>query len=92
MADKVIWKFPLEGWADGVVEIRVPALGTRPVLVGEQDGTPCLWFEVDPSLGGYLRAFQVVGTGQPTPRGRWLGSWQVPPFVWHMYELTRSAV
>lgn len=80
---RTIWKFQIEtrmtlhlfdGW-------RV--LHTEP-----QGGVPHLWVEVDTEEPRQVVHFQVVGTGHPIPySARWLGTWQDPPFVWHLYRI-----
>ncbi len=48
----------------------------------------CIWAEVDsnePILGG--RMFIVYGTGFDKVDGTYRGTVQMPPWVWHVYEL-----
>ena len=37
------------------------------------------------------RFFEIHGTGHAIPAGRvYVGSWQVPPYVWHLFEIDPS--
>lgn len=52
-----------------------------------QDGEPRLWVEVDTEAEMQVRHFMVIGTGHTIPHGlTYIGTWQDPPFVWHLYE------
>jgi hypothetical protein len=62
--------------------------------VGVQNGRITLWFETDFDLMGRegsdhteTRRFAVRGTGHPIPEGAtYLGTVQMTPFVWHVFE------
>ena len=86
-----IHKYPLEGWNKGPVTIQTSTFSHRsPLLVAEQNGVPCIWLqEPEPENKTRTRTFQVFGTGYELPvHSLWLGSWQSPPFVWHLYDVT----
>jgi len=60
-----------------------------PILVGLQNGEPWFWLiEAWPDKKTYRRKFTVVGTGHTIPENwNYVGSWQAPPFVWHLHEV-----
>lgn len=62
---------------------------SRPVVsVAGQDGKVCLWIEIDTELKETKHIFRVFGTGHKIPLGwDYIGTAQVFPFVWHVYEL-----
>ncbi len=73
--------------------LPLPA-GWKPLLVEEQNGTPCLWVELDTDDKElWNHHFQVFGTGHALPDfGSHIGSWQSGPFVWHLYQLGSERV
>jgi hypothetical protein len=80
---KTIYKYPLEV---NVCKIELP-LGSRVVCVHEQNNTPTLWIEQDPSNSKMDCKFAVIGTGRPVPEdGRYIGSCFIGPNVWHVYQ------
>lgn len=48
-----------------------------------------IWVEVNPQEPNQdVHILQVFGTGHDIPSGSlYLGTWQEPPFVWHLYEV-----
>lgn len=56
-----VWKYPLH-LQDEVQELMVPA-GADLIHVGEQNGSPRLWFLVDTKKPKMKRTFRVYGTG-----------------------------
>ncbi len=54
-----------------------------------QNGMPYMWFMIDEKLPDEDRYFEIVGTGQllPSDIDTYLGSFQKPPFVWHLLEV-----
>lgn len=60
------------------------------VHIAMQGETPNFWARVDTEKEVLLRTFAVLGTGHEIPKG-WLyhGTWQSPPFVWHLFEVPR---
>jgi hypothetical protein len=72
------------------VAISMPTLA-HIVLVELQhhNGEFCIWAEVDTEHPLEVRNFSVIGTGQAIPPNHvHVGSWQAPPFVWHLFEHT----
>lgn len=48
---------------------------------------PCLWALVDPMKPGETVTFNVVGTGHAIPDDcQYVGTCQIPPFVWHVFK------
>ena len=83
---RAIWKYPLHL---GVNHLSMPQ-HARIVSIDQQPGIgPCAWAIVDPEMPPTERTFEVVGTGHPF-NADWIyvGSWQNPPFVWHLLEAT----
>lgn len=89
--NETVWKFPLP---------LVPPQPDRPVIkcpegsevlcLQVQLGTgPCLWMKVIPDAPVIERRFIVVGTGQDMPNEptQYVGTWQAPPYVFHVFEL-----
>lgn len=59
----------------------------RVCLVGTQGDRLFIWIEVDTREPAVVRRFLVEGTGHALIEGSvWVGSCQMPPFVWHIYE------
>lgn len=87
---KTIWKFPLE--VRDRQTIAMPA-GGRVLSVQVQQDQLCLWALVDPAERVENRTVRIVGTGNPfegTEDGLdYVGTVQVPPFVWHVFVLRR---
>jgi tagatose-1,6-bisphosphate aldolase non-catalytic subunit AgaZ/GatZ len=80
-----VWKFVLA--VTDSQEIAVP-IGAEPLYVAEQAGDLCMWARVDPKNPHSLQTFYVTGTGYPVPTGTaYIGSVQMPPFVWHVWEV-----
>ncbi len=87
---KTIWKYPLD-IQNEANELEVP-LGGRALFVAVQEGVLCVWFEVDPEMPPETRELGVIGTGHVFSADRaptYIGSVLMPPFVWHVYELTK---
>ncbi len=81
---KTIWKYPLDF---PECTIAIPK-GGRIVYVDLQGGEPMLWIEVIPGVKLDLRRFIVYGTGHLIPNHhKHVGSYQMPPFVWHIHEI-----
>ena len=61
------------------------------VHVENQDGKPMMWFEVTGHTTTLKRRhFEVFGTGHQIPDDAiYIGTWQGPPYVWHLYEVTK---
>lgn len=81
-----IFKYPLVLQDEQIVQMPVDA---RPLSVGLQRGSICLWMAArqieDPRED---RIIYVVGTGIPTDKidnAQYVGSVQDGPFVWHIF-------
>lgn len=80
---KTIWKFPL------------PSIGTHTIAIPQgaeflsfqiQAGIPTVWARVDPEAPESRAYVSIVGTGHRAPYGgRFLGTVQTGPFVWHAF-------
>lgn len=83
MTTKSIWKWDLE-----IVDeqaIKCPR-GTKFISAGlDPNGKLCVWAEVDPLRESEDRGVTIVGTGNHTGAGTFLGTVVMPPFVWHVY-------
>jgi len=84
---KQVWKYNL-GLLDVAQEINMP-IDSKIVHVGVQGDNICLWVEVCPSEDtASKRSFKVFGTEHPISEGIHVGTAIMPPFVWHVYEIT----
>lgn len=83
---KLIWKYPLD--LVGEQTLLVPVLA-KPLTTQMQDGTICIWFEVQQHYkeSRHPRKVHVVGTGHAEIQEDWLyaGTVQDGFFVWHIY-------
>lgn len=62
--------------------------GSQVLSFQDQRGTLCLWALVDPEAPTQTRQFQVIGTGHEVdPNSSFIGTTQVGPFVWHLFEV-----
>ena len=78
-----IWKFVLP---KPMCVIDMPA-GAQVIRVARQGPDVCLWAMVDSNNPAQKRKFAMVGTGHPIPvDGRYLGTWDDGPLVWHLFE------
>jgi len=86
---KAIWKYPL---FLGKNELELPR-GSRIVHVGDDNGIPTLWalVNITPEHPREVRNLIIKGTGHPVSQVEdYIGTWQAPPYVWHLFELPRS--
>lgn len=85
---KVIWKFPVE--VTDEFTVLMPE-ASEVLSVAVQGDEPQMWALVDLTTPMKNRTFLVVGTGNPAPEnaGRFVGTWQGGPFVWHLFEAAR---
>ncbi len=81
-----VYKYPFQ--VDDDVRIDMP-IGAEILLIETQNGVPTIWAQVNPKATYVTRRFRVVGTGHPfeSDRVKHVGSFQQPPFVWHLYEV-----
>lgn len=85
-----IWKYPLNIVDEQIIEMPN---GASILHVDGQDGRLCVWARVDPEAEKVWRRFSVRGTGHTVEKGqlaehspRYLGTAEVGPFVWHVFE------
>ena len=83
-----IWKFRLPIQDEALIEMP---RGSVPLSVGAQLGELCLWARVPLDSGdNVIRRYRIYGTGNPGPSKaieEYLGTVQIPPFVWHVFDL-----
>lgn len=82
---RTIYKYPFKVADDITIEMPVGAV----ILHAEvQAGTATMWAQVDPRAVKTYRRFRVIGTGHPFDPDRLthVGTFQQPPFVWHLFE------
>ncbi len=85
-----IYKYPLVEL--GEITLSLPK-AAKILCVQTKNDLPNLWVMVDPEeTEMYQRKFFVVGTGHDFP-GQfnviYIGTCQIGPFVWHVFEDTR---
>ncbi len=81
--NEVIWKYevlPMEG------KLAMPK-GATILHAAAQDGIPHIWVSVNPNVPWVGRKIQVVGTGQVSPAGHYVGACFCGSFVWHVFDL-----
>lgn len=76
------YEFPLEQ----IVPLSMP-VGSKPLSVQLQRGTPCIWLEVDTEKPLKMRLLHVFGTGYEFDANglMFVGTIQFPSFVFHVY-------
>ena len=82
-----IWKYEIP-IADSF-SLEMPA-GATILCVQTQEGEPCLWALVDESAEKVQRLFALYSTGHTINdigRTQYLGTFQRPPLVWHLFEI-----
>ena len=86
MARRTIFKYPLMLTANPqIIGMHKGAVIRH---VAEQAGSPTIWVENSAKAEMVSRTFIVVGTGHVIPEGgEYIGTVQLPPFVWHIYEV-----
>lgn len=80
------YEFPLSD----TIRIAMPE-GAEILHVDLQRGVPCLWARVETGADLVMREFSVIGTGQEIREDglTHVGTFQVLPFVWHLFEVAR---
>lgn len=76
-----IFKYPI----DIYTTLFLPK-NAKVLTVQMQDGNPYIWVELDTSAKAEMRNFFIIGTGQAVTGGIYVGTYQDPPHVWHLYE------
>lgn len=83
---KTIYKYQLKIINTQIVEMH---RGAKILHVGSQEGSLCIWAEVDTSYPTRPFVFDIVGTGHTLTLSsgtcKYLGTVQMPPYVWHVY-------
>ena len=84
MAHKTIHKYPVEMAS----YIQVLPKGAEVLCVQMQNGAPYMWVRVDAHAEEEERRFAIFGTGWAgtPPKSQYIGTFQEPPFVWHLFE------
>lgn len=84
---RTVLKYPLSSLMDKGSEVVEMPADARIILVDRQHGVPTLWAEVGLDHDMERRLFVLYGTGQKIDDNDvWVGSFQDPPYVWHVYE------
>lgn len=87
---ETVWKYPIPH-ASGI-ELLIP-IGAEILHVGSQGAEGQMWVRVNPENPKVLRTFALVGTGHDLPdhTKAYVGSFQTPPYVWHLFEIVLGA-
>lgn len=89
---RTIWKYELE--LTDRQPIAMPGLANIVHAGLDPAGHICVWAEVDSEAEKADRWIAIIGTGNPFPKleeqPRHLGSVTIPPFAWHVYEVTSA--
>lgn len=85
---RTIWKFPL---TQPVNDILLPQ-GSKILTVGMQEGSPCMWVELDPAAVSVPVTVHAIGTGHDVPEnpGDYIGTAHDVLFlglVFHFYAI-----
>ena len=88
---KTIYKYPLE--VKDLVRINMPR-AAKVIHAGfDSQDRLCVWVVVDTDRPLHVRAFSVVGTGNPLESPHmWnhLNTVSVGPFIWHVFEFAHE--
>ena len=81
-----IWKFTLSAGARTILEMPI---GAQVLDIQFQGQSLQLWALVDPDAKRERREFLIYGTGHPIAgyAGTYIATVQMPPFVWHVFDL-----
>ena len=82
-----IWKFEVP--LTGRFSIDMPA-GAKILCVQTENGEPYMWALVEESAEKVHRLFALFTTGHDmndVGRAHYIGTFQRPPLVWHLFEL-----
>jgi hypothetical protein len=84
---KQIWKYPLNGI---ISNVEIP-MDAEILTVQLQNGQPTIWALVNPKNELESRNFTIVGTGNPfdDTNHQYIGTFQIEPFVWHLFEIVK---
>ena len=83
---KTIHKYPIDM---GGTRLQIHQ-GYQIIKVDNQgEKNPCFWAIVDTDKPKEERSFIVLGTGSAfLPGMQYVGTWQEPPFVWHLFDIS----
>lgn len=82
----IIYKYSL---GFGTCVIHMPT-GAQVLTVQVQNDEPFIWALVDLNAPVEARSFRIIGTGHETKMSAaetYVGTFQQPPFVWHVFEV-----
>lgn len=82
---KVIHKYHVPVM-DAPTQIQLPLLA-EVLCVQTQGGEPHIWVLGDTELEKELRSFRWHGTGHYGVSGKYVGTIQQVPYVWHLFEV-----
>lgn len=88
MSKSAVWKYPLNGMREQIIEMP---LGAMPIHVALQGETPCVWVLVDPDERLVTRKASIEGTGWISQqsvadaRRDYVGTFHRGDFVWHVF-------
>lgn len=87
---ETVWKFPIPHAP--LIEHQIP-IGAEILYVGSQGAEGQMWVRVDPDNAMVQRTFALVGTGHDLPdhTKAYVGSFQTPPYVWHLFEIVKGS-
>lgn len=92
MGTEVIWKYQIPTEGPSRTFTIDPPEYAHFLHVDRQDDAVCMWWRVDPSFPVAPRRLQLIGTGEAYPEGwAYLGTFQDPPHVWHLFEVVGEA-
>lgn len=79
-----VWKYLITF----TCELKLPA-GAVALRAGlDPQGSPCIWFRVDPEAPVEKRQFRVVGTGHDVGASwAYISSFDQGPLIWHAFEV-----
>jgi len=81
---RVVYKYSIpRGVGSFTFTLNLPGL-VRFLHVDLQNGEPKAWFEVDEASSHSEHHFRIVGTGDSLGDWACIGTWQDPPYVWHL--------
>ena len=90
MKARKVWKYPFH--PDLEPQTREMPEGAKFLTAQAQGSAIMAWFEVDQDMPRCERTFQTLWTGNSiVPEGAvYLATVQLPPLVWHLYELAEG--
>ena len=84
---KRIWKYQVGGPPTVARTHQAMPQSARILHVDSQEEEIFIWAEFENPEPTNERCFAIYGTGNPIPKdAQYVGTTQVTPFVWHVYE------